>query len=164
LCFSAPILIENGFKATFFVLTGRFGQRNYLSEANVRDLVAMGMSIGLHGRDHVDWRRCDDSRFEQEVPSARRHLERVAECPIRCASIPFGAYNRTVMAGLRREGFASIFTSDGGRAPVDAVVRARTSLRSDMSEAQVDAILRGQESLHTRLRRSLSMAVRRWIV
>jgi peptidoglycan/xylan/chitin deacetylase (PgdA/CDA1 family) len=157
LLLAAPVLAQHGLTGAFFVLTGRFDDPHYLSQAQVRELLALGHEIGLHGRDHVDWRTLDDATLDAETQGARDVLAAVAGAPVTSVAIPFGAYDRRVMARLKSAGFSAIHTSDGGQAQGDAQVRPRTSLRSDMDDARIEAILAGADPPVKRLRRTVSM-------
>lgn len=154
---AAPVLARHGVRATFFVLTGRLDDPRYLSRGQVRQLQALGHGIGLHGRDHLDWRGLDEAALAAETVGARAVLAEVAGVAIDEVAVPFGAYDRRVMARLKAAGFAAIHTSDGGPARDGALVRPRTSVRSDMDDAAVHAILAGRPSAARRLRRALSM-------
>ncbi|MEM6374589.1 MAG: polysaccharide deacetylase family protein [Pseudomonadota bacterium] len=160
---AAPILDRLGLKASFFVLTGRIGQQDYLSVSNIQRLHAMGMGIGLHGHDHVDWRQLDSDRLDVEVPQARATIADIIGQPIDTVGIPFGAYNRRVMSYLGRHGFKAIFTSDGDTARSDARVQPRLSVRSDLDEAPVRTFLddtaRFGDRLNRRVRRFLKQHV-----
>lgn len=154
---AAPILARHGLLAEFFVLTGRFDDPRYLSPAQLCELSALGHGIGLHGRDHVDWRRLDGAGLAAETTGARAALAEVTGRMATSVAIPFGAYDRRVMAALKVAGFTAIHTSDGGPARDGALVRPRTSLRSDMDDGEVDAILAGAVSPLGRFRRYASM-------
>lgn len=160
---AAPVLESLGLRAEFFVLTGRLDQPDYLSPDAVRALLGMGHGIGLHGHAHLDWRRLDAAGLRSETVLARSRLEAVAGGPVRRVAIPFGSYARRVIAHLRAEGFAVIYTSDGGTTSDRDTVRARTSLRADMDEAAVTQILTGRVSLPSRLRRRISSGLRQHV-
>ena len=49
---AAPILKEFGFGATFYITVGFLGKPGYLSEAQVRNLSALGFEIGCHSLTH----------------------------------------------------------------------------------------------------------------
>ncbi len=161
---AVPELSARGLSATFFVLTGRFGREDSVSERDVRTLLDMGFAVGLHGRAHVDWRRLDDAGLAEETVVARLHLAEVAGRPIGEVAIPFGCYNRRVIAHLERQGFQRIFTSDGGHASPAARIQPRTSLRADMDDARVLAILSDRAGVFTRARRAVSAFVRQRLV
>lgn len=161
---AARVLSERQMRADFFVLTGRIGWERYLTPYDIRMLVEMGMGVGLHGRDHVDWRRLDPSDLEAETVAARAALAQVAGGPVTMVSVPFGAYDRPVIAHLKRLRYVEIHTSDGGTAADGALILPRTSIRSDMSAERIEAILTAREGPVPRLRRALSMFLRQRVV
>lgn len=161
---AAPILQDHNFQAAFFVLTGRIGTAHYLDAANMQSLRSMGMEIGLHGRDHVDWRRLDADGLAAETQIARQELADCIGAEICKVAIPFGAYNRRIIARLTAAGFERIYTSDGGHVAASARVQSRTSLRADMSGSDIDAILEGRGSIRAAARRKLSTFLRRNVI
>lgn len=160
---AAPLLAARGIRGEFFVLTGRLGQPCYLSLADCWALLAMGHSVGLHGRDHLNWRALDGRGFDRETGVARQELANGLGVPVDTVGIPFGAYDRKVIARLRAAGFKRIYTSDGGIAG-RGTVRSRTSIRADMALDDVAAILAAREPLKRRVRRRISTFLRRHIV
>ncbi len=161
---AAESLLAKGAKGSFFALAGRLGEDHYLSPADLRELSRMGMTVGLHGRDHVDWRRCEPEQWSSETTAARNELEDALGAPITEAAIPFGRYDRRVIGRLRRQGFDRIHTSDGGIAHAASSVWNRNTLRCDMSEAELVAILEGRWSARQRAKRALSSFVKRNLV
>jgi len=140
---AAPILARNGIAGSFFILVGRLGQDGYLSSEDIIRLLDMKMEIGLHGRHHVDWRLLDMAGLESEVPRAREQLSTVAGTRIKVVGVPFGAYNRRVMTYLKKQGFNTIYTSDGGLTRAGQRVQPRLSLRSDMVDTDIEGVLAG---------------------
>jgi peptidoglycan/xylan/chitin deacetylase (PgdA/CDA1 family) len=122
-----PALLERGMTATFFVLAGRLDDPRYLGPADVRALVDAGMTVGSHGMHHRDWRRLSDDELDEELVTARTRLEDAAGTAITEASVPFGSYDRRVLARARRC-VARLYTSDGGSARGGAWLQPRTSL------------------------------------
>lgn len=161
---AAPILRRHGRVGEFFILTGRLDREGYLQPEHLHELRNLGMSVGLHGRDHVDWRRLDDKRLEEETIEARRVLSDALGHAIDSVSVPFGAYNRRVLRHLIRCGYAAIYTSDGGPAESMARIRSRTSIRSDTPQSRLDEIVWGRSSAPARAKRALSTFLRRHIV
>lgn len=164
LAIAAPLLSQAAFTGDFFLLTGRLDASHYLSAADARSLLAMGMRIGLHGRDHVDWRALDELALDRETVEARTVLAAVADTAIDAVSIPFGAYNQRVIRRLRQLGYAHIYTTDGGTTTSRDIIRNRTSIRSDMTLEDVAAILDDRTTLGRRARRLLSTTLRRSIL
>jgi peptidoglycan/xylan/chitin deacetylase (PgdA/CDA1 family) len=161
---AAPALARHGRVGEFFILTGRLDRPGYLAPEHLHELRDMGMAIGLHGRDHVDWRAVSDGVLHEETVEARQVLSEAAGQPIQSVSIPFGAYNRRVVGHLIRCGFSDIYTSDGGPAPPGARIKNRTSIRSDMPRSQLNGIVAGRSPVAVGAKRRLSTFLRRHII
>lgn len=113
-----PALLARGLTATFFVCAGRIGQAGFVDGAALRELLAAGMGIGSHGWNHVDWRRADDKTLAQETQGALDEISAVIGHRVDEVGVPFGSYDRRVLNQLRRTGVRTVYTSDGGRAPL----------------------------------------------
>lgn len=161
---AAPTLRRHGRVGEFFILTGRLDRPGYLLPKHLHELRDIGMGVGLHGRDHVDWRGVSGRVLHEETVEARQVLSEAAGQPIQSVSIPFGAYNRRVVGHLIGCGFSDIYTSDGGRAPPGARIKNRTSIRSDMSRSRLNEIIAGRSSVAARAKRTLSTFLRRHII
>jgi peptidoglycan/xylan/chitin deacetylase (PgdA/CDA1 family) len=124
-----PALAEHGMTATFFALAGRLDDPLHLGAADLERLIRAGMTIGSHGLHHRDWRRCSDGDLAAELAGSRRVLEAVTGRPITQVSVPFGSYDRRVLAQARRAGgYERVFTSDGGAARPSAWLQPRTTV------------------------------------
>lgn len=160
----ARLLHDRGRQGIFFVLAGRFADPRYLSRTDTRTLADMGMTIGLHGRNHIAWRGLDAAGLAEETVGARRCIEDVVGIAVDDVGIPFGAYDRSVIRHLVKCGFNQIYTSDGGPSRSTQRIRSRTSLRSDMSMDRVTALIDDNIPVHHKLRRAVSTTLRRYIV
>jgi peptidoglycan/xylan/chitin deacetylase (PgdA/CDA1 family) len=147
-----PELSKRNMKAAFFVCAGRLDAPEYLSRAAVRDLLAAGMEVGSHGMHHRDWRALDDAALDEEVGTARKRLEETCGRPVTTVAIPFGAYDRHVLARVRAEGFACAYTSDRGFARRNAWLKPRNTLRADSVEDDVSRMLTRAATLESALR------------
>src|SRR5580704_11624724 len=156
-----PELVNRGLKASFFVCSGRIGTPHYLDRAALADLVAAGMEIGTHGKDHRDWRGLDETTLDGELEEARRRIEDVCGVAVSKAAIPFGSYDRRILQRLRRERFECVYTSDRGLAPAKAWLKPRDTIDSTWLEADMKHVLTAKSSLRARLRRNLSMLYKR---
>lgn len=136
-----PALLRRGLKATFFVCSGRLDEPTFLSRAQLRELVAKGMTIGSHGIDHLSWRKLSSTRLWDELQGSRRILEEVCGRPIDTAACPFGAYDRVVLNALRRTGYRSVYTSDGGTAAEEDWLRARTTITRSMKFGEIQRLV-----------------------
>jgi peptidoglycan/xylan/chitin deacetylase (PgdA/CDA1 family) len=138
-----PRLVERGLSAEFFPLAGRLGQRGYLDRGGLRELARAGMEIGSHGWEPRDWRRLDDRHARRELTDAPKLLGDLCGKPVRRYSLPFGAYDRRVLARLKQAGATRVYTSDGGAAEGDGWLQARTELRHDFDDEWLDGVLAG---------------------
>lgn len=138
-----PRLVDRGLTAEFFPLAGRLGQRGYLDRGALRELARAGMEIGSHGWEPRDWRRLDDRHARRELTDAPKLLGDLCGKPVRRYSLPFGAYDRRVLARLKQAGATRVYTSDGGEASRDGWLQARTELRHDLDDAWLDGVLAG---------------------
>ncbi len=156
-----PRLLERGLRAEFFVLTGRIGQSGSLGPQEIADLLAAGMGIGSHGVAHRDWCTLSAAALRVELEESKAVLEQLCDRPVIKAGIPFGSWNARVLRALRRAGYESAWSSDGGWMCNDAFLRPRRSVRSDMDEATLRDLLSGRIGLIRKLRRGFSMTLRR---
>ncbi|HJQ48253.1 MAG TPA: polysaccharide deacetylase family protein [Amycolatopsis sp.] len=156
-----PRLLERGLTAEFFLLAGRIGQPHYVDEDGVRALVAAGMRIGSHGWAHRDWRRLAGAQVAQELVAAPQRLSTLSGGQVSTVAIPFGSYDRKVLAGLRRAAVTRAYTSDGGPARHGAWLQARTSLRHDITPQWTDEVLAGEPGMRRQARRVAAKALKR---
>ncbi|MFZ7094486.1 polysaccharide deacetylase family protein [Primorskyibacter sp. 2E233] len=140
-----PELRARGLNAHFFMLTGRCDNPHYLSAEDMRALATGEMRVGLHGRDHLDWRRLDPPALDVDIRDAQITLAEIIGQPVKSVAIPFGGYNRRVVKYLKALGFAEIYTSDGSHTSDRHRLRHRLSIRKDMTDAEVDTFLEGVE-------------------
>lgn len=63
----ARLLAKHGLTGRFFLLTGRFNDPRDLSPEDAMTLTGMGMMLGLHGRDHIDWRKAPPEQLYAET-------------------------------------------------------------------------------------------------
>jgi peptidoglycan/xylan/chitin deacetylase (PgdA/CDA1 family) len=152
-----PGLLERGLTADFFVLTGRIGQEGSLGIEDILALQNAGMGIGSHGVDHRAWSRLDATALRRELETSLATLEGLCNTKIRTAAIPFGAYNATVLRALRRAGYMTAYSSDGGQMRDNSFLRPRSSVRGDTSLADVSDILAHKMHMGRRLRRTVGM-------
>lgn len=149
-----PRLRERGLHATFFVLAGRLGQPGMLSVGAVRELADAGMTIGSHGWAHRDWRALRRADVDTELRRAPAVLAEISGQPVDSVAIPFGSYDRTVLARLRAAAVSRVYTSDGGRTRAEGWLQGRTSLRRDTTATQVAALIDGRERRAAAVRRA----------
>jgi len=158
---AAERLARAGLTGKFFVLAGRIGLPHYLSACDLRRIDALGMEVGLHGRDHIDWRHADAAVLEAELVDARRALADILGKPVTSVAIPFGAYNGRVKARLQRDDFARVYTSDTGPARARDRFCRRNPVMADHDIAAIDAIFADRVPLARKVRRTVAPVVKR---
>ena len=161
--YAAEQLITHNLEGKFFVLTGRFGQADYLSRDDVRDLANNGFEVGLHGRDHVDWRRSSNAELEAETVDARMELADAVGTPPNSVAIPFGAYDRRVINHLRAQHFSHVYTSDSGLSRPGAYFQPRTSVMAHHRINDVIGLIEGRGSFLASARNKVAPAIKRWL-
>ncbi|WP_137388127.1 polysaccharide deacetylase family protein [Rhodoligotrophos defluvii] len=156
---ACPVLAQAGLSATFFVLAGRLGQQGSLSKSDLAEMAAMGMRIGNHGHDHVNWTKCADDTLRRELYDARAVIEDAAGCAVDTLSVPFGAFDARVLRTAFAAGYRRVHTSSGGLAHRGARLVPRNTVRSDLDVGRMIADLTGWQS---RARSAVRDPIRRW--
>ena len=146
-----PALRERGLRATFFVVAGRLGVPGFIDADGVRALSAAGMTIGCHGMRHRPWRSLGERMLREELLEARQVLEEIVGHPVLEAACPFGSYDRRVLRSLRRFGYQTVYTSDGGTAATHAWIQARTTIRPRDGAGVLDQIMSWERSWYRAL-------------
>jgi peptidoglycan/xylan/chitin deacetylase (PgdA/CDA1 family) len=160
---AAPILKTFGFGATFYTTCGFLGQAGYMSEAQVRDLAALGFEIGCHSRTHAYLTDIDDTQLRDETAGAKNRLEQITGLQVEHFSCPGGRWDERVIEAVKAAGFRTMATSRTGVnfASTNPFTLNRVSV---LSGTNVDAVMkecRGQGLFGTRLKEKAREAARR---
>jgi peptidoglycan/xylan/chitin deacetylase (PgdA/CDA1 family) len=152
------------FLATIDALRGRDDVRISFDDGNRSDvdvalpaLAERGMTatfFALAGHLH------EPLHLAAELAGSRRVLEAVTGRPITQVSVPFGSYDRRVLAQARRAGgYERVFTSDGGAARPSAWLQPRTTVSDGGLRA---AELPARRPAAGAARRAAKRWVKRW--
>jgi peptidoglycan/xylan/chitin deacetylase (PgdA/CDA1 family) len=87
------VLEAFGVRATFFVLGQHVGDGTLL-----REMVAQGHEIGVHGWDHVPTILRRPDRLSAEIARTRELIEDLIQCPVRWYRPPYGWLTRATIA------------------------------------------------------------------
>lgn len=158
----APWLIANGLAGTFFVPSRFIGRHGRLTAAELRELAALGMEIGVHGARHIDWSRATPAEFADDVREGRAALEDAIGRPVDKAAPPFGGFNAAVLDHLEAAGFSEIHTCRPGLALTSVAIKPRNMIKAGNIET-VLAVGRRHGDWHDAARcrlRRLSTTVR----
>ncbi len=160
---AAPILKGLAFAATFYITIGFLGQPGYMSEAQVRDLSALGFEIGCHSLTHPYLPDLDDSRLREETAGAKDRLEQIAGVAVEHFSCPGGRWDHRVIAAVKAARFRTMATSRTGMnsSSADFFRLNRVAVLSSTSEQAVIDACSGRGFLKTQLKDHAREAVRR---
>jgi peptidoglycan/xylan/chitin deacetylase (PgdA/CDA1 family) len=117
-----PILKENGFRATIFLVSDYVGQRSewagcagedvapLMSREQLLALLKEGFELGSHTRRHTDLTAIPIEAAQREVEEGKQDLENLLQRPVRSFAYPFGTFNPGVIEGVRMAGFTAART------------------------------------------------------
>jgi peptidoglycan/xylan/chitin deacetylase (PgdA/CDA1 family) len=108
----APVLLELGLGATFYVTAGRLGTPGYLSESQLRELNAQGFEIGCHSMTHPYLSDIGESDLKREIIDAKDRIEQALGHKIEHFSCPGGRYSERALDMASRAGFKSVANSE----------------------------------------------------
>jgi peptidoglycan/xylan/chitin deacetylase (PgdA/CDA1 family) len=100
-------LNKHGATATFFVLAGRARQHQEI----VREIVAQGHEVGLHGEDHQSLLTMSTREALTRIRDARRAVEEITGAPIKLYRPPYAEYTLVQAMGIRRMGLDIVIWS-----------------------------------------------------
>jgi peptidoglycan/xylan/chitin deacetylase (PgdA/CDA1 family) len=102
-----PVLAEAGATATFFVLLTRVRANLAL----LREVMAAGHEIGLHGPDHLRLTTLPPGAHAARFRDARAELEDLAGVPVRWSRPPYGAQDVASWRAAREVGLQPVLWS-----------------------------------------------------
>jgi peptidoglycan/xylan/chitin deacetylase (PgdA/CDA1 family) len=111
---AVPLLLERGWRATFYVTRNFVERDNFCQRRTLRAAVAAGMEIGVHGVTHRMLSSCSHAEVVAEFHDCKDYLESVVGAPVVHASIPGGDLTPHVVAGVQEAGMASLANSRPG--------------------------------------------------
>lgn len=122
--FLPPLMDRLDFRPTTFVPADLIGKLNrwdyssrlapdpHLDEPSIRDLAALGVRFGSHGKSHCDLTSCDDKQLRCELEDSRRRLQDLTGQAVDEISYPFGRTNARVLEAAAAAGYARGFTME----------------------------------------------------
>ncbi len=143
-------------------------EREILTEAELRAMIAAGLEIGSHTRRHLDLTKAAPEEIESEVAGSKRDLEDRLSAPIRTFAYPYGRFNGRVRETVAAAGYAAACATRSGfvRAAEDRYAMRRVTITwddtlssfarklalADNDVAWGDVARHGVRHLHARLR------------
>ena len=113
---AAPLLVERGLPAYFFITTNFTGQRTgFMSAEQLRSLAELpGMLLGSHGTTHRFFDDLAPNESIDELRSSRNTLEALTGKPCHSISFPGGRYHQRTLKQVKESGYRQWFGSDIG--------------------------------------------------
>jgi peptidoglycan/xylan/chitin deacetylase (PgdA/CDA1 family) len=111
---AVPVLLNDGFTATSFVVPGFLGHSGYMTSAQVQAVGGEGMTIGAHTMHHVDLTRVPPAVARYEIAESRRQLQQLTGQPVLDFAYPYGASNTSVVSKVAAAGFRDAVSTTYG--------------------------------------------------
>ena len=117
-----PILKENGFRATIFLVSDYIGRRSewagctgedvapLMSREQLQIMIQEGFELGGHTRGHRDLTAIPPEDARSEVEEGKQDLENLLQRPVCSFAYPFGTFNPEVIELVRKAGFTTART------------------------------------------------------
>lgn len=109
-----PVLLEYGFSATIFVVTGFIGTQDYLDWAQLRVLSENGVSLQSHTVSHRPLEELGHDEVAEELGASKKVLEDRLGTAVDYVSMPQGSWNRRILHAARAAGYLGVCTSEPG--------------------------------------------------
>ena len=106
-----PVLLRQGMRASFFVVTGKMGQPGYLSWPQAAKMRDQGMEIGSHTVHHYTLTEINLKEMERELRGSRLMLESNLSITKAVFANPFGETAPAVVALLEKTGYQAAGSS-----------------------------------------------------
>lgn len=115
---AAKLLTDLGLVGTFFIISGRIGEKGYLSAADVAGLAAAGHRIAAHTVSHRSLLSLSELEVSDELNVARATLRRLTGQPVDWLAFPGGYYSSACVTAARTAGFEVMRTMERGFAAI----------------------------------------------
>ena len=116
--YALPLLEQHPAPATFFVTTEWIGRRpEFMTWAQLQELVALGHSVQSHGWTHKLLTHCSDSELREELRRSKLMLEDRLGSAVNSISAPGGRWNRRTLRAAAAAGYQEMYLSDPWLAP-----------------------------------------------
>ena len=114
--YAFPLLQKYGFQATFAIVTEPidFGDPNYMTWDQVKEMYAAGMDFASHTRHHLDLRNRDLDFLRDQIVFSKEAIEYRLQEPIRYFVYPAGLYDQAVIDVLQAADFWGALTTQYG--------------------------------------------------
>jgi peptidoglycan/xylan/chitin deacetylase (PgdA/CDA1 family) len=134
-----PLLMEFGFKATFFITQDFVGRKGFCDQGLILDAARAGMEVGVHGKTHRMLSSCSPAEIKLELSECKEYLESLLHQPVVSASMPGGDWNEIIASCAKEAGLKTLCTSKPGinNPKVSLFNLRRIAIRDNTSAADI---------------------------
>lgn len=111
-----PILKEYGMKATIFMIEQSIGRPHHLTDAQMDDMMAHGISIESHTIHHLELNRLTQKQQEEELKGSKVFFDQRFSQQTIMVSYPVGRYNEDTLKLAKEAGYEMAVTTEPGHA------------------------------------------------
>ena len=133
-----PILRQNDFTATIYIITAKVGTPNYMTWEQLQELVKAGIEVGAHTVNHIDLATASRAQQEFEIKQSKQILEEHLGIPVTAFCYPSGKYTATTEDLVRQAGFTTATTTQPGIVHPGADALTLPRIRVDPSTTLAD--------------------------
>lgn len=111
-----PILKQYGMKATIFMIEQSIGRPNHLTDEQMDEMMAHGISIESHTIHHLELNRLSKQQQEEELKGSKTFFDQRFSQRTRMVSYPVGRYNEETLKLAKEAGYQMAVTTEPGHA------------------------------------------------
>lgn len=112
--YAYPILKENQFPATIFVVSDLVGQDDFLTWDQIKEMFSYGIDIGAHSRQHAYLPELAAGQLEDEIKGSKRILEENSGSKVNYMAYPAGGFDTKVKEMVKEAGYKGACTTNRG--------------------------------------------------
>lgn len=100
-----PLLKKYNLKATIYIISNFIGRHNYMSESEIKDVIASGLvEIGSHTLNHVNLRNNPDIK---EITESKINLEKTFNIKVYSFAYPYGGFSKDSVEIVQKAGYTN---------------------------------------------------------
>lgn len=111
-----PILKQYELKATIFMIEQSIGRPNHLTDEQMDEMMAHGISIESHTIHHLELNRLSKQQQEEELKGSKTFFDQRFSQRTRMVSYPVGRYNEETLKLAKEAGYQMAVTTEPGHA------------------------------------------------
>ena len=99
------------FVGTFFIISGKIGQAEYMTEGQIKELAAAGNEIGSHTVTHPSLEKLSSGKLETELVDSKAALEKLTGRAVISLCYPAGKFSDVVEKAVEQAGYKTAVTT-----------------------------------------------------